>query len=266
MRASIIIAHDPRRSPELLNRAIGSINHELCEMDALSDFESFIEENGTISEARNAAAQKASGEILVFLDDDLVVRSGFFREILAPFEDPKVGIVGGVNVAFSNISFNEEISASLYSSPFTMARSVARYTPRGNIKESDESEIIACAMAVRKTAFQEAGGFPLDIIPCEENVLINRIQAAGWKVMYNPFAVVFHRRAQFPFEYARAIYHYGKGRGMMLRHGAGAPRMLWQPNRKWLYLAAGVGIHYVAYLAGVIHGYLKPNHWRKDET
>lgn len=265
MIGSIIIAHDSRRSAAMLNRVLCSINSELTD-EMLKDFEVFVETEGSISQARNLAAEKAKGEILIFLDDDIQVRSGFFREILEPFKDEKVAIVGGVNVAFSNISFNEEISASLYSSPFIMARSVARYTPRGNIKESDESEIIACAMAVRKTVFAEVGGFPLDIIPCEENVLINRIQAAGWKVVYNPFAVVFHKRPKFPGEYARAIFHYGKGRGMMLRHGAGAPRMVWQPSKKWIYLGAGVVIHYCSYLAGVVYGYLKEDHWRKDET
>jgi glycosyltransferase involved in cell wall biosynthesis len=263
MKASIIIAHDPRRGDELLHRALRSIQQDQA---GLLEFETFVETEGSISAARNRAAAQARGEILIFLDDDLEVRSGFFREILAPFQDPKVGIVGGVNVAFPQISFSEEISASLYSSVVTMARSVSRYTPRGNIKETDESEIIACAMAVRKTAFVETGGFPLDIIPCEENVLINRIQRAGWKVMYNPFAVVFHKRPAFPAGYARAIFHYGKGRGMMLRHGAGAPRMLWQPSKKWLYLAAGVGIHYAAYFAGVLFGFLFNDQWEKDET
>jgi len=263
MKASIIIAHDSTRRDELLHRALRSIQQD---QGGSMEHEIFVEIEGSISAARNRAAAQAQGEILVFLDDDLEVRSGFFREILAPFQDGKVGVVGGVNVAFPGAPANQEISAILFSSVVTMARSVSRYTPRGNIKETDESEIIACAMAVRKTAFLEAGGFPLDIIPCEENVLINRIQAAGWKILYNPFAVVFHKRPEFPVGYARAIFHYGKGRGKMLRHGVGAPRMVWQPSRKWIYLAAGVVLHYASYLAGVAYGYLVDEDWEKDET
>jgi len=251
---SVIIAHDPSRDPDQLEQCLESINAQLP-----AGSEVIVETQGSISEARNRAVAHSSGEILVFLDDDVQLRSHFFHEILEPFSDQAVGIVGGVNLNFDDVSFREKISSVLFASPFIMAKSAARYTPRGSVRETDESEIIACVMAVRAQAFQEAGAFPLDVIPCEENVLINRIQAAGWKVVYSPFAIVYHRRPVFPGEYVRKIFFYGKGRGIMLRRDKlkGSPKMFWRFSWRWPIYAAGFLIHYSAYLSGLIYGYVK---------
>jgi len=246
--ATVIIAHDGKRGDVMLNRCLLSIP-SVCQV--------FVATEGDVSQARNQACEKADGKILVFLDDDAEVRDGCFEELLAPFEDPQIGVVGGVNLPFEGISLEEKVGATLLASPLTMFKSAARYERKGNIRETDESEIVGCVMAVRTLAFNQVGGFPTDIIPCEENVLINRIQQLGWKVVYNPFAVVYHRRPKVFLEYSRAIFHYGKGRGMMMRKHAGAPRMFWSPNRKWLYYVAGFIIHYLSYIAGVIWGWFK---------
>jgi GT2 family glycosyltransferase len=262
MKVSVIIAHDPARGME----ALGHLQYEIQEQ--LQEYEIWIMEDGSKSAARNKAAKKSKSEILVFLDDDVRLRDHFFDEILAPFEDPTVGIVGGVNVAPKDISGSEKISAVLMSSPFCWLRSVARYTPRGEIRESDEAEIIGCCMAVRKKAFDKAGGFPLDVIPCEENVLINRIKALGWRVLYHPYAVVYHRRSAFPFGYASKVFDYGTGRGIMMRRGGsrGFPKSIWKPSWRWILYFLGFWIHHGSYILGVFNGFfIKKKYQEKDD-
>lgn len=235
---------------------------ERCKASAIKEagarpLELIVVSQGNTSQAKNIGVQNTLGSIIIFLDDDVEVRPGCFQQLLEPFKDPDVGIVGGVNLPFENISLQEKVGSALLASPFTMFKSAARYGPRGDLRETDESEIVGCVLAVRRQAFDQAGGFPVHIIPCEENVLINRIQKLGWKVIYNPFAVVYHRRPKVFKEYARAVYHYGKGRGIMMRKHAGGPRMLWKPNRKWLYYVAGFIVHYCSYITGVIWGWIK---------
>lgn len=46
-------------------------------------------------EQKNKGAQLASGEILVFLDSDVVPEEGWLEGLLAALDDPNVGIVGG---------------------------------------------------------------------------------------------------------------------------------------------------------------------------
>ena len=107
----------------------------------------------------------------------------------------------------------------------------------------------------------------MDVIPCEENVLINRIQVMGWKVIYVPFAIVYHRRAPFPFGYARKLFGYGMGRGIMLRQNFGEkPRMIWKPSWRWALYFLGFFIHFGAYISGVIYGYfIKKKHQENKE-
>jgi glycosyltransferase involved in cell wall biosynthesis len=45
--------------------------------------------------ARNVGIRKARGEIIVFVDDDVVPDAGFLDGHLAPYDDPKVGGVAG---------------------------------------------------------------------------------------------------------------------------------------------------------------------------
>ena len=108
----------------------------------------------------------------------------------------------------------------------------------------------------------------MDVIPCEENVLIQKIQALGWKVIYNPFAVVFHERAAFPFGYAQKVFDYGTGRGIMMRKslGGGFPRSLWKPSWKWISYVVGFWIHHISYLGGILYGYfIKKRYQERDE-
>lgn len=264
---SVIIAHDPERLDVDLDGLKCDILQQLAELGMWRS-EVLIGDDGSKSSARNKQSRKAKGEILVFLDDDVQLRRNFFTELLEPFQDPHVGIVGGVNLAFPGIRGREEISAVLMSSPFLWFRSTARYTPRGGIRDSDEAELIGCCLAVRKKAFDQAGGFPLDVIPCEENVLISRIQILGWRVIYNPFAIVYHRRAKFPDGYARKVFGYGMGRGIMMRQhlSLGAPKTFWKPSWKWILYFLGFCIHHISYFSGVLYGYfIKRKHGERDE-
>ena len=48
-----------------------------------------------MSDTRNAGMQAATGDVLVFLDDDAVADPAWLEHLLKPFSDPKVAAVGG---------------------------------------------------------------------------------------------------------------------------------------------------------------------------
>ena len=246
MSISIIIPHEKKRGTALLNRCLESLKDWNCEI--------LIEEDGSVSEARNKAILRSHGDFLVLFDDDVVVRSNCISELLLPFQDDRVGIVGGVNVSFPDIGFRERISSVLFASPLAFWRSSSRLTPRGSVRETDESEVLSCVMAIRRVAFFKSSGFPLDCIPCEENVLINEVQGLGYKIVYTPFAIVYHDRPQIFLPYFRKIFHYGFGRGRMIRLGRGRMGMVWRPRREWLYYAVALVGHYFCYVLGLLWG------------
>jgi cellulose synthase/poly-beta-1,6-N-acetylglucosamine synthase-like glycosyltransferase len=254
---SIIVAYSLSRE-NLLRRLLTSIDSVLKNGEVQAEL--LISSEGNRSECLNNLARKATGDVLIFFDDDVELRYNTIQELLQPFysgEFKNVGVVGGVNIRFKDVTKDEEHADALLKNPITMFRSRARYTPIGDKRLTDESEIITCVLAISRKAFEEAGGFPGDIIPCEENVLINRIRAKGYSVVYNPFAVVYHRRPKLFREYARTIFNYGKGRGMMMRNHAGNPKLFPKPSWGWLVIGVGVIVHYASYISGVVYGYFK---------
>jgi hypothetical protein len=259
-QATAIIAHSKDRpfAKLMLQRCIESIKRE-----GVDDI--LVVTEGNKSECRNKGALKEKTKsFILFFDDDTELKRNCVEELLAPFDDEKVGVVGGVNITFPNVEWEEEVGAVLLSSPLLTFRSSARYTPRGDIRESDEGELLSAVMAVRKKAFEKSGGFPLDCIPCEENVLINNISKLGYKIIYNPFAVVYHRRPKFLIQYCKTIFNYGKGRGIMMRTKGGKMKMIWKPNLMWVaYIVGGVA-HYISYISGLVYGLIKANKGNKE--
>ena len=254
---SIIVAYSPSRE-NLLQRFLESL--ESVPSKGEITIELLTSSEGSRSECLNNLAKKATGDVLLFFDDDVELRHNTIDELLKPFysgEFKNVGIVGGVNIRLKNATKSEIRADALLSSSLTMFKSRARYTPIGDTRLTDESEILTCNMAILRKAFEEVGGFPLDIVPCEENVLTNRIVARGYSIVYTPFAVVYHRRPKLFKEYARTVFNYGKGRGIMMRYREGNPKLFYKPSWDWLAIAAGVIVHYVSYASGVIYGYFR---------
>jgi cellulose synthase/poly-beta-1,6-N-acetylglucosamine synthase-like glycosyltransferase len=250
LRATVIIAHNPNRDSLLLEEIKTALKNE--------DLEVLVSSKGNKSESRNEMAKKAKGDILIFLDDDIKLRGNTIEELLKPFSlFSNVGVVGGVNQTFPNASKREILAGKLLSNSIATFKSSARYTPKGGIRESDESELQSCNIAILNEAFFKAGGFPIHIIPCEENVLLNRIAKLGYKLIYNPYALVYHRRPKLFREYAKTLFDYGKGRGLMLRRGEGKPKMLPKLSADTFLLILGYCVHVISYVSGVIYGYLK---------
>jgi hypothetical protein len=256
VKATVIIAHALNRD----NVLIKGITRKVDEYNRLSGqfLELCIDSVGNKSECRNSMAKKANGEILIFFDDDVELKDNTIVELLKPFDQyTKVGVVGGVNQAFPSASKMEKLGGALLANSLVTMRSSSRYTAKGDTRDSDEAEVLSCNMAVLKEAFVDAGGFPVDIIPCEENVLVNNIQKLGYRIIYTPFAMVYHRQPKLYSEYAMQIFGYGKGRGIMLRKGEGGPKMFHRINFDTFRLFVGYLIHVVSYVSGVIWGFLR---------
>ena len=249
MHVSVVIAHDPHRGTTTLDDCIQSIH-------AQGYSEIIVATEGNKSQSRNWGVQQASGDVIIFFDDDVRLRRHCISELLNPFANPMVAIVGGVNVPKYSASWRELIPSTLLSSSFTMMRSACRYTPKGDIRQADEAELILCNLAIRKKVFVEVGGLPEDVIPCEENVLIQKVIRAGYKAIYNPFAVVYHERPKLFLPYLRKLFGYGRGRGIMLRKGLGGPNMWFHPSWNWLLYPIAIVGHYCAYGLGLMIGWL----------
>jgi len=167
---------------------------------------------------RNIALKEVDSDIVVFCDDDVIVHREWLRTLIPYFTDSRVAVVGGPNLTPLHSNLRERCSGYIFSSFLGSAAMTARYLPDGTtVREADETDLISCNMAIRKSIFDRVGGFPEDIWPNEENILLHLIKKAGYRLLYVPNAIVWHRRRPVFLEHVKQNFRYGRGRGEMTR-------------------------------------------------
>ena len=146
---------------------------------------------------RHAGAREASGDILVYVDDDVLVHPGWLAAMLAPFADSRVACVGG-----TVLPKWEEISPPYWLSD--LDRSYLSLLDLGDrpLTLNWPQTIHGCNMAIRRSVLYDVGGFNPDgfgdprliwLRGDGEVGLLKKMFRAGYKIVYAPDAWVFHR-------------------------------------------------------------------------
>lgn len=163
---------------------------------------------------RNLSALKAKNEILYFLDNDsepaaqnLNILNDFFRQ------NKQAVIMGGPSLSKKEDTVFQKAEGSAFGSFIGSLFSRSRYTGIGELRESNELELILCNLAVKRKEFLVLKGFNISLYPNEENEFINRVQRKKKKtVYYHPgFAVYRSHRKNIPL-LVKQIFTYGRGR------------------------------------------------------
>jgi glucosyl-dolichyl phosphate glucuronosyltransferase len=151
------------------------------------------EERQGIAFARNAGVTAARGEIIAFVDDDVLVPKSWISVIHAAFiEDPNLAILGGRIIA------NPETPMPPWLTQLNPA-------PLGLVDFGDERVLLrvpylaTANCAFRRSAIVAAGMFdvrlgrqPHKLYADEDTEMVARIQAGGGKVVYEPAITARH--------------------------------------------------------------------------
>lgn len=173
-----------------------------------SEFDHFVhvkELQQGLSFARNAGIDASTGEIVVFLDDDVEVEQDWLQALLAPFADEKIAVVGGKVLPFGAASLPAWL-------PREYGYLVSVFDPYDTPRYTDK--VMGANFAVRRKVFITAGMFDpklgrkgKKLLGGEEVDLFRRIAVHGFHLLYTPSAVVLHKiqdklKADYVVDYA----------------------------------------------------------------
>lgn len=157
----------------------------------LSSFRTVQELQQGLSYARNHGIRAATGDVLVFLDDDVEVDENWLDELLAPFSDPGVAVVGGKVLPFGMKEFPDWL-------PREYGFLASVFDPSDVVCEIDK--VMGANFAVRRSVFEKVDMFDVSLgrkgkklLGGEEVELFHRIKNAGGKIVYTPHSVVWHK-------------------------------------------------------------------------
>jgi GT2 family glycosyltransferase len=151
---------------------------------------------GRMTGSRNVGLLHATGDIIAYIDDDAYAHPEFGREIAAPYSDLKVGAVGGRAL---NGRRGEEKEGIDRVGRISSSGAIEGYFGADTGKMVEVDHLIGCNMSFRADILGELGGFhefyPGFCSTYEEADLCMRIKKLGYRIMFNPKAVVDHEGA-----------------------------------------------------------------------
>jgi len=174
---------------------------------------------GDSSEKKNAGWRAARAEVVAFLDDDVIISPDWPQRVLAPFSNPKVGLVSGPSLVPDELPLMARLAGVTLASKAS-GYVAARYSAEGAAPfVAKWSSLIGCNMAFRKSLLVELGGFDVAFWPGEEMLAAFRVTQAGHDLVFAPGAALKHfPRASFG-GFLRQMFGYGATRIRLMRAG-----------------------------------------------
>jgi GT2 family glycosyltransferase len=188
---------------------------------------------GWMTRSRNEALRWATGDLVAFVDDDVVVRPGWATALERSFADPGVAAVAGRTC--NGLPGEEDYG-----------RPVGRLLADGTLTEGFAAHIsgpvgvdhgIGANMTFRRSVLADLGGFRDDYPGTalrEDTDIFLRVRALGLRAVYEPRAAVDHRPAPHVrgarFDTRYKLYGRRNHVVLLARHaGASSPVL-----RRWI--------------------------------
>jgi O-antigen biosynthesis protein len=164
-------------------------------------------ENRGLSAARNIGMKAATGEIVVYIDDDAYPDPHWLMYLASAFQGSTHAAIGGPNLAPPDDGAIADCVVNAPGGPVhvLLTDTVAEHIP-------------GCNMAFRKSHLQAIGGFDPQFRSAGDDVDVCwRIQQRGWTIGFSAAAMVWHHRRNSVRTYWKQQRGYGKAEAQLER-------------------------------------------------
>jgi hypothetical protein len=175
------------------------------------------------------AALKHSTKYLFLLNNDTVVEPGLLEKLVAPLEaDRKVGIIGPTILYFGEPEIICWAGSGIDWRGRSSSSKCGQSIKTLEMRMRETGTVSGCAMLIRRAVLEQVG--LLDnrfFIYYEENDLCERARRVGWKLVYLPTAMLWHKESQVTKTVGNdfGYYHMTRNRLLYLWKNA-SPRLL----------------------------------------
>ncbi len=196
-----------------------------------------------LKKARKKGVKRASGEIVITIDADEILREDFLENMLEGFEDDEVGAVGGVLRSEGEGWVTEAYGAL----------NQAFYALRAEGGEADW--IQGGCSAYRRDALEDVGGLAREKVSADKDISW-KLKEASWKVVLKDDAVAYHRDPQSVDSVMKREYKIGEREySLVSRH---RDRFGWKEMSRFFPLSSffflGLSFLHVLFLIPILLG------------
>jgi GT2 family glycosyltransferase len=155
----------------------------------------------------NKAVERAQGDLIVLLNNDIRPHSGYITNSLKHFKDPKVFGVGFAELGHEN-----------WARIFWQAGYLQHEPGLENKKTHISAWVSGGSSIIRKSIFQKLGGFDYIYEPfySEDLDIGYRAWKSGYKLLWEPKSVVEHQHETTISKFSKKLLDYVKERNRLL--------------------------------------------------
>jgi len=158
-----------------------------------------IQAKSNISEARNIAVKAVKNDIIVCTDADSKLHKDWVKNMIKPFEDKSIDVVGGAYMAVGDTK-REKLLAKI-TVPTVDRMHDDSFLPSGR------------SIAFKKKAWEAVGGYPEHLATGEDTLFDIRLREKGFKFKIAKDAISYWKPRASVKAFCKQFYKYGLGDG-----------------------------------------------------
>ena len=155
------------------------------------------EKNLGFPEGNNIGARYATGTYLIFLNNDTEVTPNWLEQMVKSIEaNPSAGVCGSKVLLLDKKNVIDVIGGFMCDI-FGYGLNALGHLEKDNNQYDGEKEvfsIVGASLLIKRKVFEEIGGFDSSYFLLGEDIDLSwRAQLAGYKVIVDPLAIVYHK-------------------------------------------------------------------------